>query len=50
MERKLASIQRIKSVEPIQNADAIEKVTILGWHCVAKISLNLSSLRPAEIV
>jgi RNA ligase (TIGR02306 family) len=36
MERKLASIQRILSVEPIENADAIERVTVLGWHCVAK--------------
>lgn len=36
MDRKLASIQRIKSIESIENADAIEKVTVLGWHCVAK--------------
>jgi RNA ligase (TIGR02306 family) len=36
MERKLASIQRIKKVEPIENADAIEKVSVLGWHCVAR--------------
>ncbi len=36
MERKLASIQRVLSVEPIENADSIEKVNVLGWHCVAK--------------
>lgn len=36
MERQLASIQKIVSVEPIPEADAIEKVTILGWHCVTK--------------
>ncbi len=36
MERKLASIQKVLSVEPIENADAIEKITVLGWHCVAK--------------
>jgi RNA ligase (TIGR02306 family) len=36
LERKLASIQRILSVEPIDNADAIERITVLGWHCVAK--------------
>jgi len=36
MDRKLASIQKIISVEPIENADAIECVTVLGWHCVAK--------------
>lgn len=40
-ERKLASIQRIGAVEPIEGADRIEMVTIFidglaGWHCVAK--------------
>lgn len=36
MERKLASIQRIKSLEPIEGADRIEKATMfdLGWQCV----------------
>lgn len=36
--RKLASIQRILKVEPIENADNLEVVTVLGWHCVAKKS------------
>ncbi len=36
MERKLASIQKIISVEPIENVDKIEKVKVLGWQCVAK--------------
>lgn len=36
MNRKLASVQRVISVEPIENADSLEKVTVLGWHCVAK--------------
>ena len=36
MSRKLASIQRIWKVEPIENADAIELVHVLGWQCVAK--------------
>lgn len=36
MERKLASIQKILSVEPIENADKIEKVKVLGWQCVVK--------------
>lgn len=36
--RKLASIQRVTSVEPIENADAIEKLKILGWTVVAKKS------------
>ncbi len=34
--RKLATIQRIKALEPIQNADAIEKATVLGWQLVTK--------------
>lgn len=34
--RKLASVQIIKSVEPIKNADFIELVHVLGWQCVAK--------------
>lgn len=34
--RKLASIQRIKSLEPIEGADAIEKATVLGWQVVVK--------------
>lgn len=36
MARKLASIQRILNLEPILNADAIEKATILGWQLVVK--------------
>jgi RNA ligase (TIGR02306 family) len=36
MGRKLASIQRITEIKPIENADSIETVTILGWHCVTK--------------
>ncbi len=34
--RKLATIQRIKALEPIENADAIEKATVLGWQLVVK--------------
>lgn len=33
--RKLASIQRIWKVEPIEGADRIELVHVLGWQCVA---------------
>lgn len=36
MERKLASIQKIIKIEPIPNADSIEKATVLGWECVVK--------------
>jgi len=32
----LASIQKVLSVEPITNADALEKVKVLGWNVVAK--------------
>ena len=34
--RKLASIQTVNAVEPLPNADAIERVRVLGWWVVAK--------------
>ncbi|MBU4486954.1 MAG: RNA ligase (ATP) [Candidatus Delongbacteria bacterium] len=34
--RTLASIQKIKALEPIEGADAIEKATVLGWQLVVK--------------
>jgi RNA ligase (TIGR02306 family) len=34
--RKLASVQTVNAVEPIANADAIEKVRVLGWWVVVK--------------
>jgi RNA ligase (TIGR02306 family) len=34
--RKLASIQRIRKLEPIEGADAIEKALVLGWELVVK--------------
>jgi RNA ligase (TIGR02306 family) len=34
--RKLASVQKIKALEPIEGADAIEKATVLGWQLVVK--------------
>lgn len=33
-DRKLAHIERVVKIEPIPNADKIEKVTVLGWECV----------------
>jgi RNA ligase (TIGR02306 family) len=36
MERKLASVQRVLDVLPIENADAIELIRINGWQCVTK--------------
>jgi RNA ligase (TIGR02306 family) len=38
MTRKLASIQVIKDLRPIPNADAIVCAQVLGWECVAKKS------------
>lgn len=34
--RQLASIQRIKALEAIAGADAIERATVLGWQLVVK--------------
>lgn len=34
--RKLASIQKVNLVEPIPDANAIEKIGILGWELVSK--------------
>jgi len=34
--RKLASIQKIKALGPIEGADAIEKAQVLGWQLVVK--------------
>ena len=34
--RKLASIQVIKDIVPIKDADAIEVVRVLGWNVVVK--------------
>lgn len=34
--RRLASIQQIKYVKPIPDADNIETIGILGWECVSK--------------
>lgn len=34
--RKLASVQVIWDIQPIEGADKIELVSVLGWKCVAK--------------
>ena len=36
MKRKLASVQRVLEVRPIEQADLIELVKIQGWQCVTK--------------
>ena len=43
--RKLASVQRIISVEPIENADKIEMATVLGWQCV----VNKGQFKPNDL-
>ena len=35
MGRKLASVQKVKAVRPIEGADRIEVVQVLNWDCVA---------------
>src|SRR5574344_2362959 len=37
--RKLASIQKIKNIQPIVDADKIEVATILGWTVVVQKNL-----------
>lgn len=32
--RKLASVQRIWDIQPIDGADRIEMAKVLGWKCV----------------
>lgn len=36
MERKLATIQKIEQIDPIQEADSLEVATVLGWKVVVK--------------
>ena len=36
MSRKLASVQVVKAIKPIEGADRIEVVQILNWDCVAR--------------
>ena len=43
--RKLASVQRIWDVTPIEGADRIEMVKVLGWQCVA----NKGQFKPGDL-
>ncbi|MCL2159892.1 MAG: RNA ligase (ATP) [Oscillospiraceae bacterium] len=36
--RQLATIQQIKSIEPIENSDFLELAHVMGWQCVVKKS------------
>ena len=35
-DRKLATIQTIKDIQPIPDADAIEVAKVIGWEVVVK--------------
>ena len=41
MARKLASIQKVLSINPIDGADLIEVAQVMGWRCVIKKSENI---------
>ena len=45
MGRKLASIQRIWKIEPIEGADRIELANVLGWQCV----VNKGQFKPMDL-
>ena len=45
MSRKLASIQRIWKIEPIEGADRIELAHVLGWRCV----VNKGQFQPMDL-
>ena len=42
--RKLASVQRVWKIEPIEGADRIELAHVLGWQCV----VNKGQIRPMD--
>ncbi len=43
--RKLASIQRVLQIEPIEGADRIELAKVLGWQCV----VNKGQFKPMDL-
>lgn len=43
--RKLASIQRVWKIEPIEGADKIELASVLGWQCV----VNKGQFKPMDL-
>ena len=45
MSRKLASIQRIYQIDPIEGADRIELAHVLGWQCV----VNKGQFHPMDL-
>jgi RNA ligase (TIGR02306 family) len=45
MARKLASVQRVWKIEPIDGADKIELAHVLGWQCV----VNKNQFKPMDV-
>lgn len=43
--RKLASVQRVWKIEPIEGADRIELAHVLGWQCV----VNKGQIQPMDL-
>ena len=35
-QRALAHVEKIVNIQPIEGADNIELITVLGWKCIAK--------------
>jgi len=48
--RKLVSIQEIKDVKPIENADKIEVVKVLGWNRVQVLQDRLTKFKGVKCV
>ena len=57
--RKLATIQRVSEIQPIENADTIERIRIKDWWCVSKkdqfkigdfcVYFEIDSLLPSKL-
>lgn len=57
--RKMASIQKVVEIQPIEGADKIERITVQGWHLVAKkgefkvgdlcVYIEIDALLPKDI-
>ena len=43
--RKLASVQRVYKIDPIEGADRIELAHVLGWQCV----VNKGTFEPMDM-
>ena len=50
IERHIASVQRITSVIPVENADTLVKLQILGWQVVGYSADDIAKLHTAKAV